>query len=93
MIPLGLRQGTTVCVHTSMDVEQQSDHKLKNPSGMGLLVLWSRVALFLSPWCGKKDVPTGVNLNQYAGSGHFFVGTAITSPCSAHRICLSSLSV
>ena len=23
----------------------------------------------LSPWCGKKDVPTGVNLNQYAGPG------------------------
>ena len=25
----------------------------------------------LSPWCGKKDVPTGVILNQYAGSGSF----------------------
>ena len=36
--PPGLRQGTTVCVHTSMDVEQQSDHKLMTPSGMGLLV-------------------------------------------------------
>ena len=34
----GLRQGTTVCVHTSMDMEQQSDHKLIRPSGMGLLV-------------------------------------------------------
>ena len=21
----------------------------------------------MSPWCGKKDVPTGVNLNRYAG--------------------------
>ena len=30
-----------------------------------------RVAPFLSPWCGKKDVPAGVNLNQYAGSGSF----------------------
>ena len=30
--------------------------------------MWGRVAPFLSPWCGKKDVPTGVNLNQYAGS-------------------------
>ena len=29
------------------------------------------VAPSLSPWCGKKDVPTGVNLNQYAGSGSF----------------------
>ena len=35
---LGLRQGTTVCVHTSMDMEQQSDHKLIRPSGMELLV-------------------------------------------------------
>ena len=33
----GLRQGTTVCVHSSMDMEQQSDHKLITPSGMGLL--------------------------------------------------------
>ena len=37
----------------------------------GVIGLWSRVAPFLSPWCGKKDVPTGVNLNQYAGSGSF----------------------
>ena len=36
--PPGLHQGTTVCVHTSMDVEQQSDRKLITPSGMGLLV-------------------------------------------------------
>ena len=34
----GSRQGTTVCVHTSMDMEQLSDHKLMTPSGMGLLV-------------------------------------------------------
>ena len=54
-----------------MDVEQQSDHKLITPSGMGLLVCGGRVAPFLSPWCGKKDVPTVVNLNQYAGSGSF----------------------
>ena len=58
----GLRQGTTVCVHTSMDVEL-SDHRV--------IGLWSRIAPFLSPWCGKKDVPTGVNLNQYAGPGSF----------------------
>ena len=37
----------------------------------GVIGLWGRVAPFLSPWCGKKDVPTGVNLNQYAGSGSF----------------------
>ena len=37
----------------------------------GVIGLWGRVAPFLSPWCGQKDVPTGVNLNQYAGSGSF----------------------
>ena len=35
----------------------------------GVIGLWCRVAPFLSPWCGKKDVPTGVNLNQYAAPG------------------------
>ena len=34
----------------------------------GVIGLWGRVAPFLSPWCGKKDVPTGVNLNQQASS-------------------------
>ena len=37
----------------------------------GIIGLWGRVAPFLSPWCGKRDVPTGVNLNQYAGPGSF----------------------
>ena len=37
----------------------------------GVIGLWGRVAPFLSPRCGKKDVPTGVNLNQYAGPGSF----------------------
>ena len=37
----------------------------------GVIGLWGSVAPFLSPWCGKKDVPTGVNLNQYAGPGSF----------------------
>ena len=35
----------------------------------GVIGLWSRVAPILSPMCGKKDVPTGLNLNQYAGTG------------------------
>ena len=35
----------------------------------GVIGLWGRVAPFLSPWCGKKDVPTEVNMNQYAGPG------------------------
>ena len=38
----------------------------------GVVGLWGRVARFLSPWCGEKDVPTGVNLNQCAGPGSFF---------------------
>ena len=37
----------------------------------GVIGLWGRVAPVLSPWCGKKDVPTGVNLNHYDGSGSF----------------------
>ena len=31
--------------------------------------LWSRVASLLTPWCVKGEVPTGVNLNRYAGNG------------------------
>ena len=53
-----------------MDMEQPSDRKLMTPSGMGnKLGLWSRVEPLLSPWCAKGKVPTGVNLNQYAGPG------------------------
>ena len=31
--------------------------------------LWSRVAPLLTPGCAKGEVPTGVNLNRYAGNG------------------------
>ena len=34
----------------------------------GVISLWCRVAPFLSPWCGKRELPTGVNLNHYDGS-------------------------
>ena len=34
----------------------------------GVISLWGRVAPFLSPWCGKKELPTEVNLNHYDGS-------------------------
>ena len=37
----------------------------------GVVGLWGRVASLLSPWRGKKDVPTGVNLNQYSSPGSF----------------------
>ena len=50
-------------------MEQQSDHKLITPSGMGLLVCGagSRPSDHLGVVRG--NVPTGVNLNQYAGPG------------------------
>ena len=63
------RQGTNVCFHTSMNVEQPSDHKLMTPSGMGLLVCGAGSHPFLSLWCTRGDMPTGVNLNRYAGPG------------------------
>ena len=31
--------------------------------------LWSRVISLLTPWCAEGEVPTGVNLNRYAGDG------------------------
>ena len=82
----GSRQGTTVCVHTNMDVEQQSDHKLKAPSDDGVNWFVEQGRTLLSPWCARGGLPTGVNLVQDRVS----LGTAITSPCSAHRIRLSS---
>ena len=33
------------------------------------VILWSRVASLLTPWCAKGEVPTGVNLNRYSGKG------------------------
>ena len=68
--PPGLRQGTTVCVHTRMDMEQPSDHKPMTRSGMVFLVVGQGRTL-LSPWCARRNVPTGLNLNQYAGPGSF----------------------
>ena len=59
----GSRQVTTVCVHTSMDVEQQSDQKTNNAIWDGVVGLWSRVAPLLSPWCARWNVVTGVKLN------------------------------
>ena len=43
-----------------------------NPSVFTEVIkLWSRVASLLTPWCAKGEVPTGVNLNRYAGDGSF----------------------
>ena len=57
----------------------------------GFIGLWSRVAPFLSPWCGKKDVPTGVNLNQYAGPGSFIRWHSDNEPLFGPQNLLSSL--
>ena len=35
----------------------------------GVFGLWGRVAPLLSFWCARGNVPTGVNLNRYAGPG------------------------
>ena len=35
----------------------------------GVISLWCRSAPLLSPWRARGDVPTGVNLNRYSGSG------------------------
>ena len=32
---------------------------------------WSRVASLLTPWCAKGEVPTGLNLNRFAGDGSY----------------------
>ena len=34
----------------------------------GVISLWCSVAPFLSCWCTRGEVPSGVNLNQYSGS-------------------------
>ena len=44
-------------------------HKLIPPFFTEAVNLWSRVASLLTPWCAKGEVPTGVNLNRYAGNG------------------------
>ena len=64
----GPRQGTSVHVHTVMDVDQFC-HRLIPPFFTEAVNLWSRVASLLTPWCAKGEVPTGVNLNRYAGKG------------------------
>ena len=67
--PPGLRQGTTVCVHTSMDMEHQSDHKLITPSGMGLFVCGAGSHPSCHPVVQDGTCQRGVNLNQYPGPG------------------------
>ena len=69
------------------------NHKLITPSGTGLLVSAGRIrTLPHHLGCGKKDVPTGVNLNQYAGPGSFLRWHSDNEPLLARRILLSSFS-
>ena len=66
----GPHQGMSVHVHTLMDMDQFC-HRLIPPFFTEAVNLWSRVASLLTPWCAKGEVPTGVNLNRYAGDGSF----------------------
>ena len=60
----------------------------------GVISLWSRVALLLSPWCARGNVPTGVNSEPVLRfKFHAPLGTAITNPCSAYRIISLSIKV
>ena len=56
----------------------------------GVIGLWGRVAPHLSPWCARREVPTGVNLNQYAGPGSRIRWHSDNEPLFAHRMRLSS---
>ena len=67
----GLRQGATVRIPYKYGHGAAVRPQTNNDIWDGVIGLWGRVAPFLSPWCVKKDVPTGVNLNQYASSGSF----------------------
>ena len=83
----GLRQGTIVCVHTSMDMEQQSDHKLITPFGMGLLVCGagSRPSYHLG--VVRRLCQRGMNLNQYAGLGSFIPWHSDNEPLFGPQNC------
>ena len=68
MILLGPRQGMAVCVYAcgrGAAVRPQTSHSIWD----GVIGLWSRVPSLLFFWCAKGQVPTGENLNRYAGSG------------------------
>ena len=64
----GPRQGTIVCVHTHMGMEQFCQ-KLIRFVLTEAVHPWSRVAPLLTPWCAEGEVPTGVTPNRYAGDG------------------------
>ena len=80
------RQGTAVCAHTYVGMEQ-FDHKLIPPFFTDAVNLWSRVASLMTPWSAQGGVPTEVYLNWYpVRTDHVSQGTAITSVCSVFRL-------
>ena len=52
-----------------MNMEQQSDHELITPSGMGLLVCGAGSHPSYHLGVVRRMCQRGVNLNQYAGPG------------------------
>ena len=48
-----------------------------------------RVAPFLSPWCAEGDVPTGENLNQYAGLGSHIPWDSDNEPQYSPKLIIS----
>ena len=82
--PPGSRQGTIACVRTLMDVEQQSDHKQMTPSGIELLVCGAGSHPLVSTVCKRRGANGSEPVRRFTS-----LGTATTSPCSAHRIRLS----
>ena len=85
---LGHAKGTTVCVHTPMDVPQTDDAIWD-----GVLCLWGNVATLMSPSCARgkcayRNEPERVRWLKIMHP----LAQAITSPFSAHRFRRSLLS-
>ena len=57
LCPYQYGRGAAVCPQTNDSIWDR------------VIGLWCRVAPLLSPWCARENVPTGVNLNRYSGSG------------------------
>ena len=88
---LGYARARQSVVHTSMDMEQLSGRKLITPSGMELLVCGagSHPSCHLGVVRGNvptRSEPEPVRRSKISAS----VGIALTNPCSAHSVLLSS---
>ena len=67
----GTRQVKGSVVTPSLHPEVPGIQFVSPGYGLDIRQSMGRVAPFSSPRCGKKDVPTGVNLNRYSGSGSY----------------------